>query len=85
MKRKMALQHLRVGIEQADLDQELSGTGLQRAGAHSLRHSAARHWLTTGGILLNVVSQWLGHATPEATLRIYLPIVGSTHSMEDVS
>ena len=24
-----------------------------------------------------MVSQWLGHATPEVTLRIYLPIVGS--------
>ncbi len=43
-----------------------------------------RHWLTTAGIPLNVVSQWLGHATPEVTLRIYLPIVGSTHSMADV-
>ena len=71
-------------IEHADLDQESPGTGRQRAGAHSLRHSAARHWLTTAGIPLNVVSQWLGHATPEVTLRIYLPIVGSTHSMADV-
>ena len=53
------------------------GTGRQRAGGHSLRHGAARHWLTTAGIPLNVVSQWLGHATPEVTLRIYLPIVGS--------
>ncbi len=66
------------------MDAEAPGTGRQRAGAHSLRHSAARHWLTTAGIPLNVVSQWLGHATPEVTLRIYLPIVGSTHSMADV-
>ena len=49
-----------------------------QAGAHSLRHSAARHWLTTAGIPLNVVSQWLGHATPEDAegderLRVYLP------------
>ena len=66
------------------MDEESPGTGCQRAGAHSLRHSAARHWLTTAGIPLNVVSQWLGHATPEVTLRIYLPIVGSTHSMADV-
>ena len=82
--RKTALRHLRIGIEHADLDQESPGTGRQRAGAHSLRHSAARHWLTTAGVPLNVVSQWLGHATPEVTLRIYLPIVGSTHSMADV-
>ena len=84
MTRKTALRHLRAGIEHATLDEESPGTGRQMAGAHSLRHSAARHWLTTAGIPLNVVSQWLGHATPEVTLRIYLPIVGSTHSMADV-
>ena len=83
--RKTTLRHLRAGIEHADLGPGVApGTGRQRAGAHSLRHSAARHWLTTAGIPLNVVSQWLGHATPEVTLRIYLPIVGSTHSMADV-
>ena len=82
--RKTTLRHLRTGIEHAGLDEESPGTGRQRAGAHSLRHSAARHWLTTAGIPLNVVSQWLGHATLEGTLRIYLPIVGSTHSMADV-
>ena len=54
------------------------------AGSHSHRHSAARRWLTTAGIPLNVVSQWLGHATPEVTLRTYLPIAGSTYSMADV-
>ena len=82
--RKTVLRHLRAGIEQAGLDEESPGTGRQLAGAHSLRHSAARHWLTTAGIPLNVVSAWLGHATPEVTLRTYLPIVGSTHSMADV-
>ena len=45
------------------VDEESPGTGLQKAGAHSLRHSAARHWLTTSGVPLNVVSQWLGHAS----------------------
>ena len=83
--RKTVLRHLRAGIEQTDLDQESPGTGRQMAGSHSIRHSAARHWLTTAGIPLNVVSRWLGHANPEVTLRIYLPIVGSTHSMADVS
>ena len=43
-----------------------------------------RHWLTTAGIPLNVVSPWLGHASPEVTLRTYLPIVGSAHSPADV-
>ena len=84
MTRKTVLRHLRSGIEHAGLDEESPGTGRQSAGAHSLRHSAARHWLTIAGIPLNVVSQWLGHANPEVTLRTYLPIVGSTHSMADV-
>ncbi len=82
--RKTALRHLRAGIERADLDEESPGTGRQKAGAHSLRQSAARHWLTPAGIPLIVVSQWLGHANPKVTLRTYLPIVGSTHSMADV-
>ena len=47
--RKTSLRHLRAGIEHAGLDEESPGTGRQRAGAHSLRHSAARHWLTTAG------------------------------------
>ena len=55
--RKTALRHLRAGIEHAGLDDESPGTGHQRDGAHSLRYSAARHWLTTAGIPLNVVSQ----------------------------
>ena len=82
--RKTVLRHLRAGIERAGLDEESPGTGRQMAGAHSLRHSAARHWLTTSGVPLNVVSQWLGHATPEVTLRTYLPIVGSDYGMENV-
>ena len=55
------------------------------AGAHSLRHNGASNWLTTtAGTPLNVVSQLLGHANPEVTLRTYLAIVSSTHSMADV-
>ena len=45
-----------------DLDEESPSTGKRRPGAHSLRHSAARHWLMVGEVLLNVVSAWLGHA-----------------------
>ena len=33
---------------------------------------------------MNVVSQWLGHANVQVTLRIYLPIVGSDYSMDKV-
>ena len=82
--RNTALRHLKAGIEHAGLDDESPGTGRQRAGAYSLRHSAARHWLTIAGVPLDVVGQWLGHGTPAVTLRIYFPIVGSTHSMADV-
>ena len=42
-------------------------------GTHSLRHSAARHWLASG-IPINVVSRWLGHASLQTTL-IYLQIL----------
>ena len=54
--RKTALRHLRVGIEHAGLDEESPGTGRQRAGAHSLRHSAARHWLTTAVSMAPAIS-----------------------------
>ena len=59
LSRRTVLRHIRDGIEAAGLDEESPGTGLQKAGAHSLRHSAARHWLMTAGVPLNVVSQWL--------------------------
>ena len=40
---------------------------------HTLRHSAARHWLASG-IPINVVSRWLGHASLQTTL-VYLEIL----------
>ena len=66
-----------VALEWRDID-VTAGSLLVRRG------KGGPSWLTTAGIPLNVVSQWLGHATPEVTLRTYLPIVGSTHSMADV-
>ena len=81
---RTALRHIGDGIEWAGLGEESPGTGQRRAGAHSLRHSAARHWLVAGGVPLNVVSSWLGHANVQVTLRIYLPIVGSDYSMDAV-
>ena len=42
-------------------------------GTHTLRHSAARHWLASG-VPINVVSRWLGHASIQTTL-IYLEIL----------
>ena len=81
---RTALRHIADGIRWAGLDEESPGTGKRRPGAHSLRHSAARHWLMAGGVPLNVVSSWLGHANVQVTLRIYLPIVGSDYGMENV-
>ena len=40
---------------------------------HTLRHSAARHWLASG-IAINVVSRWLGHVSLQTTL-IYLEVL----------
>ena len=45
----------------------------RKVGTHTLRHSAARHWLSSG-IPINVVSRWLGHASLQTTL-VYLEIL----------
>lgn len=45
----------------------------KKFGTHALRHSAARHWLSSG-VPINVVSRWLGHARLQTTL-IYLEIL----------
>ena len=84
LRMRTALRHIGDGIEWAGLGDESPGTGQRRAGAHSLRHSAARRWLVACGVPLNVVSSWLGHANVQVTLRMYLPIVGSDYGMEGV-
>lgn len=43
-------------------------------GTHTLRHSAARHWLASG-VPINAVSRWLGHASLQTTL-VYLELLG---------
>ena len=64
---------------------EASGRGLIASGRqvsnHTLRHSAARHWLASG-IPINVVSNWLGHARLETTL-IYLQILPDPNNLMD--
>ena len=47
--------------------------GRNKVGTHTLRHSAARHWLASG-VPINVVSRWLGHASIQTTL-VYLEIL----------
>ena len=80
---RTALRHIREGIEVSGLDGKSPGTGVRRAGARSLRHSAALHWLASG-VPLHVVSYWLGHANVLITLRTYGPIVGYTYDMDKV-
>ena len=58
---RTALRHIGDGIEMGgSWVRSRQGTGRRRAGAHSLRHSAARHWLMVGKIPLNVVSIMVG-------------------------
>ena len=83
MSRRTALRHIREGIKAAGLDDESTGTGFQMAGAHSLRHSAAVHWLKSG-VPSHVVAQWLGHSSSLFTLRTYVPMVDLTYTMDDV-
>ena len=40
--------------------------------------------LMAGGVMINFVSSWLGHANVQVRLRIYLPIVGSDYGMDAV-
>ena len=81
---RTVLRHIADAVVASGLEAESPGTGKRRPGAHSLRHSAARHWLMVGKVPLNVVSQWLGHANVQVTLRTYLPIVGSDYGMDSV-
>lgn len=45
----------------------------RRIATHTLRHSAARHWLANG-VPINVVSRWLGHSSLQTTL-VYTQIL----------
>ena len=64
---------IRTAIEESGLDQESTGTVQRRPSTHSLRHSAARHWLNSGRPV-NQVAAWLGHSSPKVTLDTYLPL-----------
>lgn len=81
---RTVLRHIADAVVASRLEEESPGTGKRRPEAHSLRHSAARHWLMVGKVPLNVVSQWLGHASVQVTLRTYSPIVGRDYRMENV-
>ena len=62
---------LKTALERAvELNQIPPG---RKVATHTLRHSAARHWLASG-VPINVVSRWLGHASLQTTL-IYLEVL----------
>ena len=81
---RTALRHIRDGFRLAGLDVESPGTGKRLAGAHSLRHSAAHHWLINANVPLHVVSGWLGHSNVDVTVRMYLSTGGSAYTMDGV-
>lgn len=62
-------------VKEAQAQAEFMGTipRGRKIATHTLRHSAARHWLANG-VPINQVSVWLGHASLNTTL-IYLQIV----------
>jgi integrase/recombinase XerD len=53
----------------------------RHVGTHTLRHSAARHWLASG-VPINYVSLWLGHSSIQTTL-IYLQVLPDPSNFMD--
>ena len=51
---------------------------------HDLRHYAASAWLRAG-IPVNQVSQWLGHANPNTTLKIYAHVLGEDQDIAAIA
>ena len=69
--RQTAWQWVKAAQKRAESDGSLPHG--RKIGTHTLRHSAARHWLANG-VQINVVSRWLGHSSIQTTL-IYLEIL----------
>ena len=69
--RSTAWRWVRVAAAQAMANGDIAPG--RHIGTHTLRHSAARHWLANG-VPINKVSLWLGHANLQTTL-IYLAII----------
>ena len=79
LSRPTAHRHLKTAFDKA---QEMNLVGpKRRVSCHTLRHSAARHWLASG-VPINVVSRWLGHASLANTL-VYLQIVTDPSNLMD--
>jgi integrase len=54
---------------------EVGGFEPVSVGLHDFRHTAATAWLGSGGVRLEVVSRWLGHANSAITSRVYSHVV----------
>lgn len=69
--RQSAWRWVKQGVQRAvELGQLAPG---RKVGTHTLRHSFARHALSSG-VPINIVSRWLGHASIQTTL-IYLQVL----------
>lgn len=51
---------------------------------HDLRHYAASSWLRAG-IPVHQVSQWLGHANPNTTLKVYAHVLGEAQDLAAIA
>jgi integrase len=51
---------------------------------HDLRHYAASSWLRAG-IPVHQVSQWLGHANPNTTLKVYAHVLGESQDLAAIA
>jgi integrase len=51
---------------------------------HDLRHYAASTWLRAG-IPVHQVSQWLGHANPNTTLKVYAHVLGESQDLAAIA
>jgi integrase len=51
---------------------------------HDLRHYAASIWLRAG-IPVHQVSQWLGHANPNTTLKVYAHVLGEAQDLAAIA
>ena len=81
--RKTSLRHLRARIEQAGLDEESPGTGRQGVGAHSLRQSTSRLWLTTAGILGRPLNRG-AYSASKGAVRTFTKTTAIQHATENI-
>lgn len=51
---------------------------------HDLRHYAASTWLRVG-VPVHQVSQWLGHANPNTTLKVYAHVLGEAQDLSAIA